>query len=214
MSDGIKTCTRCFKSYPETQEFFRPQPKGRNGLESQCRECRNSDRRDWYSKNAERRAAETRQWYYKNTEKAKETRQEYYESHKKQLRDANNRWKAKNKDKVKEHSRRSRSRRRALLAATKVEHYTEKQVLNTYGPKCHICGDYIDLSAPRTATNEGWERGLHIDHLVPVSLSGPDTLSNVRPSHALCNLRKSNKADTMYGQSMTSEVCEKDGMEP
>lgn len=38
------TCTRCNSEKPETLEFFPPHNKKRNGLDSWCRECRNSYR--------------------------------------------------------------------------------------------------------------------------------------------------------------------------
>lgn len=68
--------------------------------------------------------------------------------------------------------------------------YSEQDVLNTYGTNCHICLEPIDLSAPRKCGDEGWERGLHIDHVYPLSKGGSDSLDNVRPSHGQCNVRK------------------------
>jgi len=32
--------------------------------------------------------------------------------------------------------------------------------------------------------------GLHIDHVMPLSKGGPDTLENVRPAHGSCNVKK------------------------
>jgi len=74
------------------------------------------------------------------------------------------------------------------------EPYTIEQVLNTYGSLCHICGVAIDLEAPRNANQGGnWHFGLHIDHVIPISKNGSDTLDNVRPAHAQCNIRKGAK---------------------
>lgn len=66
-------------------------------------------------------------------------------------------------------------------------------VLETYGTDCYICGNGIDLTAPRQVGAVGWEYGLHMDHIIPISKGGPDTLENVRPSHAYCNQRKGAK---------------------
>jgi 5-methylcytosine-specific restriction endonuclease McrA len=71
-----------------------------------------------------------------------------------------------------------------------MEYYTEAQVLELYGTDCHICSLPIDLDAPRSAWYEGWEMGLQVDHIQPISKQGPDTLSNVRPSHGVCNNKK------------------------
>lgn len=73
------------------------------------------------------------------------------------------------------------------------EPYTEEQMLSKYGSICYLCNEEIDFKAPRQCGKPGWERSFWIEHVVPVSKGGPDTLDNVRPSHGLCNLNKSNK---------------------
>jgi 5-methylcytosine-specific restriction endonuclease McrA len=73
------------------------------------------------------------------------------------------------------------------------DYFSANMVLETYGTDCHLCGGAIDLDAPRTAGKPGWEKSLHIDHVIPLSKGGDDTLENVRPSHGKCNVRKHNK---------------------
>jgi 5-methylcytosine-specific restriction endonuclease McrA len=68
--------------------------------------------------------------------------------------------------------------------------YSEKDVLEVYGLDCHICQTPIDLNAPRKVGHDGWEKGLHIDHVYPLSKGGLDTLENVRPAHGKCNVIK------------------------
>jgi 5-methylcytosine-specific restriction endonuclease McrA len=90
-----------------------------------------------------------------------------------------------------EQSRQDARRRRARKRDVESGPYTEQQVLDMYGTDCHLCLEPIDLDAPRTqGKGEGWERGLHIDHLVPISKGGSNTIDNVRPAHGLCNLQK------------------------
>jgi len=55
-------------------------------------------------------------------------------------------------------------------------------ILLKYGMMCHICERSIK------SLNE-----LHFDHVVPVSRGGKHTAENILPSHAKCNLLKSNK---------------------
>ncbi len=81
-------------------------------------------------------------------------------------------------------------RKRALKRSNGFERYTEAQVLELYGTDCYLCNTPIDMSASRRCGDPEWQKGLHIEHVVDIALGGPDTLSNVRPSHAICNLTK------------------------
>jgi 5-methylcytosine-specific restriction endonuclease McrA len=85
----------------------------------------------------------------------------------------------------------AKSRRRRSVNS---EPYTEQQVLELYGSLCHICNKLIDLLAPRSAQKgNDWHYGLHIDHIIPLAKGGEDTLNNVKPAHAICNLSKGAK---------------------
>ena len=98
---------------------------------------------------------------------------------------------AKHPEKAQEYNRQRRARKH------QVEHipYTKEQVLERYGTDCHICGKPIDLKAPRALRFKGWEHGLHLDHVIPISKGGPDTIENVRPAHGLCNMSKGAKGE-------------------
>jgi 5-methylcytosine-specific restriction endonuclease McrA len=87
--------------------------------------------------------------------------------------------------------RRHAKRYRALGLNPKIGRYTETEVLDRYGTVCHICNTEIDMSAPRGTGKPGWEKGLQIDHVIPLSKGGDHTIENVRPSHGHCNLTKS-----------------------
>jgi len=82
-------------------------------------------------------------------------------------------------------------RREALKNNAIVEKYIDLDVINLYGSICHICNKKIDLSASRRCgIGYNWQNGLHIDHVIPIIMGGSDTLDNVRPSHAICNIKK------------------------
>lgn len=87
-----------------------------------------------------------------------------------------------------EWNRTRRSRARHSIS-TKI---TVEDLVTKYGTICHLCNKDIDLSAPRKTGEEGWEKGLHVDHVIPISKGGSDTINNVRPAHGLCNVRKHN----------------------
>jgi len=112
----------------------------------------------------------------------------YYKNHDKDLARVR-RYKKENPDII----RRQLAKRKAMKRNNIHEPYTEAQVLQKYGVDCNICNLPIDLNAPRSSRFEGWENGLQFDHLIPLSKGGPDILTNIRPTHGLCNNRKYNK---------------------
>jgi len=71
--------------------------------------------------------------------------------------------------------------------------YSLYEVFVVHGTNCHICGLPIDFSAPRRSFAPGWEKGLQLDHVIPLTRGGSDELENVKPSHGLCNLSKGNR---------------------
>jgi len=120
-------------------------------------------------------------------------RKEYYSANTDKIYEINRRWANKNPEKIKEYSRRMASKRKAQKKNNGYSPYTDQQVFDLYGTDCHICQTPIDFNAPRQAyIADGWELGLQLDHLIPLSKGGPDTLENIRPSHALCNMKKRN----------------------
>lgn len=90
----------------------------------------------------------------------------------------------------KENSLRAVHRRIARKLGNGTEPYTTQQILEIYGVDCHLCGEPIDLNAPKATRYKGWELGLHLDHVVPVSKGGEDKIINIRPAHGLCNAKK------------------------
>lgn len=132
-----------------------------------CLQARREFRKKEYAENAEKFRSLSKIWRINNPDKA-------FETNKKQ-NDIRNR------------------KRRAHKASVISEAYTDKEVLEKYGSICHICGIGIDLSIPRKGKRANWGESLHIDHVIPLSKGGPDTLDNVRPSHAFCNISKGSK---------------------
>ncbi len=101
----IKICRGCGKSFPDTQEFFFGEPKGRNCLKSRCKTCvytnKNLRRKEqpekeserwkaYYRKNREKLKDRWRKWESANPEKAKALVLEYEKGNqgKKRAKDA------------------------------------------------------------------------------------------------------------------------------
>lgn len=85
-------------------------------------------------------------------------------------------------------SRRARKRRgrRRLRGAPQREAYTLRQVAERDGWRCHLCGKRVPdrpyAARPLDPT---------VDHLIPVSAGGNDTLDNVALAHNRCNWLRS-----------------------
>ncbi len=78
---------------------------------------------------------------------------------------------------------RARQRRQRTEA-----NYTDLEVFERDGWRCHLCGDLIDWTALRTSP-----LGATIDHIVPLSKGGADDLGNVAAAHHQCNIAKGNR---------------------
>ena len=88
------------------------------------------------------------------------------------------------------HKRPSKNRDRARIKGAKYSYYTRQQIFDRDGYDCYICNTPVDLSAPHVQGQPGWETYPHIEHVVPLSLGGDDTLQNVKIAHAKCNMDK------------------------
>tara|TARA_B110000977_G_scaffold166924_1_gene215126 strand:- start:103 stop:723 length:621 start_codon:yes stop_codon:yes gene_type:complete len=181
-----------------------------------CKSCNNKRVTEHYQNNKEKIKKQQKEYYQRNKEKLKEKTKEYYQNNKEQIlelnKERNKEYYQNNKEKAKEHYQNNKEqireqqkeyhknnphkgreyarKRRALRQANIHKPYTEDQVLKLYGTDCHICKKPINLSANRSAGAPGWQRGLHIDHVTPLSKGGPDTIENVKPAHGLCNMQK------------------------
>jgi 5-methylcytosine-specific restriction endonuclease McrA len=138
-----------------------------------------------------------RRWARVDKELERQKKYEYYQKNRVHLAEKQRELRKDNPRFLELHNATSR-RRRARIRNQGFEFFTETDILNKYGTSCHLCNGEIDLNAPRQAKkrgplSEGWEKGLHIDHVIPIALGGSDTLDNVRPAHAFCNLSKGAK---------------------
>lgn len=152
-------------------------------------------RKEWakahYQKNKKEINAKNKEYYQANKEQIQEYLKQYNLDNNEELTARKREYYQENKD-----AHHVAMRRREIAKrGTRVEIYTKQDVLDKWGTACHICKEEIDLTAPRTPGKEGWKRGLHLDHVVPVSKGGTDTLDNVKPAHALCNLSKFTKTN-------------------
>lgn len=60
-----------------------------------------------------------------------------------------------------------------------------REIIRRTGAGCHICGEPIDYTLPYLDP-----RAYVVDHIVPLSKGGPDTLANKAAAHRECNSKK------------------------
>jgi len=195
-----KACSSC-KQIKDYEEFHKnkARPTGRS---DSCKDCRlketavsrdknresiNRKNREYHQKNKEHRNKVRKERYQKQPiEEKLAYRREWYQRNKEKSVQASREWRKNNR----EQTRSQHAARRARKRNTVSDNWNAADVLAKWGNICNICGGEIDLDAPRKGPNPGWEKGLHFDHVIPLAKNGTDTFDNIRPAHALCNLRK------------------------
>jgi 5-methylcytosine-specific restriction endonuclease McrA len=186
----VKQCKRCETQKPAAD--FYPHKQTKDKLDTVCKPCKKELAIEWARKNPEKNRQKTKSYNERHPDRRKETNKKYYQSNASEIRDRVKASMAKNPELYAELGRKHANRRRARKFENGIEPYTEAELLETYGTACHLCGTQVDLKAPRQVGAPGWELGLHVDHLVPLSKGGADKLENVRPAHGQCNLTKGN----------------------
>jgi len=84
--------------------------------------------------------------------------------------------------------REARRKRRNLELDAEAKSYNRKQIFERDSWKCQLCGRRARRDAPH-----GHPLSATIDHIVPLSVGGEDSPSNVQCAHLRCNSRKSNR---------------------
>jgi hypothetical protein len=163
----MKTCSKCNLEFPKTLEYFY---KHRKGLHPSCKTC-------------------VKAYYLANPERAKATAKAHYLANQERKRKLAKSWSLANPDK----RRAAINKRRALKLGNGHTPYTESEMLERYGTVCYLCNEEIDLKAPRSSGALGYEKSLWKEHVLALTNGGPDTLDNVKPSHAVCNQLKGTK---------------------
>ena len=168
-----------------TNAGFRKHVRSKTAPCVDCKEANKEYNRAWRLNNLDSVRESARNWARNNPESHDKWNRENPERRK----EIKNNWRLRNP----ENARNAARKRRAQLRSLESVSYTEQEVLDKYGDICYLCETEIDLSATRKSGNDGWQNGLNIDHVVPISKGGPDTLENIRPVHALCNYKKGDR---------------------
>lgn len=166
--------------------------------------CRSCYRADYYLRNKERENASAREYYAERAPEMRARQLAYYYTHPEYFAakyQANKeaiavRRQELDSDPVRIMRRREREREwrkdNPGWALRNRENQRRRQangesvsyaaILAEWGMVCHICTGEIESV-----------EDLHMDHVIPLAKGGLHVADNIRPSHALCNLRKGAK---------------------
>lgn len=180
-----KKCSKCGSLGP-----FNKNRSTKDGLSCWCKKCDNEASRKYRQENKKAFAESIARWKRKNKKRNKEI---------------NDRWRLKNRHKVNESTRKRRAKnpvkysrilakyRQSEKVKDKKRHYQAKRraikknangtysndewtrLCNKYNNRCLCCGK---------------KKKLTIDHVVPLSLGGDNTINNIQPLCLSCNSRK------------------------
>lgn len=209
---GSKRCTTCGNIYPATKENFSCDARQKDGLKSQCRECRLKDMAEYCDKNRDECRASSLRWYHnkveadptysarhsreqrdRDPEKARARRRKFYHENKAKEREQHANWVKKNKTKRQEYMKdwyklnpiaaRQYNARRRARERSQGTGYTVTEIMLQY----------------RSQRGKCWHCGLwvgnhyHVDHLIPLDRGGKHDASNIVISCPRCNLSKGKK---------------------
>jgi 5-methylcytosine-specific restriction endonuclease McrA len=177
----VKLCPKCSLTKPSSD--FNRNKQSKDGLQYACKLCQRAGikayranhpeykstpapeyQRQYYQTNRARVLGRMAQDYQANPEKYKARRQRYESTTQGQ------------------HVRRAvEARHNARKARNHQVHYAANDIIKRFNEFNNLCA-YCGGGGP-----------FHIDHFIPVSFGGPDSLSNIVPACATCNTSKCDK---------------------
>lgn len=193
MDTPVKRCGRCGIEFPATTEFFHKQPRGKFGVEGQCKPCRNEKIREYKLSHKDEYAEYFRQYNQANKERIKDYHHQHYIENKERIDEQNRQWFRNNHNKHIQRTRRWRSANPEKARALWHKYKTRK--LSAEG--AHTSDD-IKLQYNAQKGRCWWcgcELGgvYHADHLVPLSRGGSNAPSNIVITCPPCNCSKGAK---------------------
>lgn len=182
-----KRCTKCSKVKPLGEFSF--DRRRRDGRQSQCRMCVAARVREYQATHSKENTLRARLWRLAHPQRSRETQRLWQSGHRSQINARARAWRAAHPSLARARKRRYNSthpgvvrgwtrRYRARKLSAPGGGFTGSQfavLCEQYGNLCVCCGG---------------QKTLHADHVIPLSLGGPDTISNIQPLCKKCNSKK------------------------
>jgi len=185
-------CKKCEEDKP-VEDFYKSK-NTKSGYRGSCKFCINKQNAEWYANNAEEFNATTRKTYRDN--------------HKEDSTERMRRWRAANPERAAENARRSYERnRKKVLERSKRNHASKpgyaawkraRRQQRLDGAGTFTISELTELFEvfENKCINpdcDGLDDKLSVDHVVPLSKGGGNTIENIQPLCLTCNLRKGTK---------------------
>ena len=85
MNSTNKTCAKCNKDFPATNEFFTKQSKTTNVLGSYCKTCQKKYRSEYFKNNRQKAREQVKNHYHDNIEEKRKWYREWYKKNQKKI---------------------------------------------------------------------------------------------------------------------------------
>lgn len=191
-----RTCTKCGIEKPADRKHFSRDLRVRDGCKSVCKQCCVAYNLKWfrsdYKKDPAKRAAANRRCrlakldQYRATDRARQKRRG-------SRADAHREWSTRNREHVRKHKAASEHKRRAVRRGCD-EHHSPSDIEALLIAQAGLCFYCFAVLAD-----------YHVDHFIPLSKGGGNTLSNLRIACPLCNMSKGPKLPWEWRPEMFKE---------
>jgi 5-methylcytosine-specific restriction endonuclease McrA len=147
--------------------------------------------RKWDKANPEKAAAYSRKWKGATPEKVHESYRNYYEANKEKEIERSLKWQKEHPERgrLSQHRRRTRLKGKGDYTIDELKAQFEQQE-----GFCFYCGELLYAS---------FNKDIHVDHMIPLSRGGSNTIENIVISCATCNLRKGTKTSEEFTRSLS-----------
>lgn len=144
----------------------------------------------WYPEHVEEKLTYCHQWYLDNTEQHRESCARWVKENYDRYQESRRAWKIENPEKCRTywHNRKARIKGNGGTIPTDLEEILFEQQEGL----CYLCGDllYDRFNDPPS-----------IEHKIPISRGGPNTIENIGLAHLSCNVKKGTKTHEEFLQA-------------